>query len=713
MNNLGENIFKVAVSRDVFKAYAIIPRKKQNKVYDFIEKFEKNPMSPGINYEKIVNASDPNMRSVRIDDAYRGIVLKPEKGNVYILLWVAHHDDAYEWAKRKKCNINPNTGTIQVYTVNEEVSYIKQEVVEEKEYLFSKISDEQLKKIGVPDEQMYYVKNIENVEQLDAIKESLPEDSRNSLDMYLKGASLEDIMELIVGFHDEEIDVDDFESALRRNKTRETFCYLEDEESEKELYSMLEAPLESWRVFLHSSQRKIKEREFNGPARILGGAGTGKTVVAMHRAKYLAKNVFNNPDDRILFTTFTKNLVEDIRDNMKSICKSGEMNRIEFINLDKWIIGFLRKNNYRYNVVYGEKIDKLWEQALAECASETNETDLTINFFKDEWHNVIKPQGIKSLREYIKAVRVGRGVKLNRGTKKSVWEIVEKFIGLMETKGIRDIDTAMEDAGKIIDQNSGFKAYKAVIVDEAQDFNEQAYRLIRKMAGKEHKNDIFIAGDAHQRIYGKKVVMKNCDINIRGRSSILKINYRTTEETKNWAVKILKNVEVDDLDGGVDSGKGYVSLMHGPVPMVENFANFNEESEFILNYIKSLNTKEFENSRICLVARTKSQLNRYKEVFKKKNIRVFEIKTDEKDERDFSGIRITTMHRVKGLEFDYVIIAGVNDDLLPNRAALRNANDEVAKTEVENKERSVLYVAATRAKKEILVTSYGKKSRFI
>lgn len=715
---------RVAISADFFTAFASIPRQRQNKVVNFINKFRNNPTSPGINYEKVINAFDPNIRSVRIDDTYRGIVLKPKNSNVYLLLWVDHHDDAYKWAVRKKCIINSQTGSIQVFDVEEStegiqhnevvnqnrVDAIEPQQVKVKGPIFKDISDGILIKVGVPEETLATVRKIYSVSDLDKNINLLPPDAYEALYFLAEGYSLEEVLEEFGKKDEEEVDTEDFEAALNNINTQQKFIVLDDEDGQEELKEILAAPLEKWRVFLHPTQRKIVEKNFNGPARVLGGAGTGKTVVAMHRAKWLAENVFNNSNDKILFTTFTRNLAEDIKSNLRKICSPEIMKRIDVVNIDAWIIDFLRKHNYNYKVIYGKELEKLWERALTMASSEVKVPE---SFYKEEWEKVVIPNDVTTKGEYIKVARLGRGIRLDRKARILVWNVLEEFKTLMNEAGVRDADTAMMEARILLQSYGKILPYKSVIVDESQDLGMQAFKLIRQITGEEHKNDIFIVGDTHQRIYSNKVVLSKCGINIRGRSHRLKINYRTTEETRAWAFNLLNGIKFDDLDTGEEDNKGYKSLVHGPNPEVVNFKNINEEVDYIAKNVKELEDQGIELNNICLVARTDKQLDMYKELLRDRMIKSYKIHRKEAEDRQNKIIRVATMHRVKGLEFDYVFLVGVNDGVAPLRSFVESASDNVIKNQRIIAERSLLYVAATRAKKAVFVSSYGKESEFL
>jgi superfamily I DNA/RNA helicase/mRNA-degrading endonuclease RelE of RelBE toxin-antitoxin system len=705
---------KVAISSEFMKAFAAIPKKMQGKVLEFITQFRNNPTASSINYEKINQVKDPTLRSVRIDQTYRGIVKKPDTGNVYMLLWVDHHDKAYAWAKNKICAINPETGSLQVYDVD--VSAIsgvppEQSVSPTREKcLFQDLHNRHLMKLGLPEELLPVVRNICTEAQLDQAADVIPAETHEALIALAAGYTLDEVFaELGTSLDSSEIvDTEDYEAALDNPDTLRRFFVVEDD---LVLQEILDAPLEKWRVFLHPSQRSLVERDWNGPVRILGGAGTGKTVVAIHRAKWLAKNTFTRDSDRILFTTFTRNLAADIRENLSKICAPDLMRRIEVVNLDRWVSAFLRKNEYSHEIDYGRRTRPLWEKALNLVPRELPYHD---GFYREEWDRVIQPRGIDSLQAYFKATRVGRGIRLSRKNRKDIWPVFEEYRVLLNENNLKEVDDAMRDACAILREKGDILPYKAVIVDEAQDMSAWAFRLVRQMIPDENrKNDLFIAGDAHQRIYRHKIVLGQCGINIRGRGRRLKINYRTTEENRSWAVKLLKDIHFDDLDGGLDDQAGYKSLIHGVVPEVEQTPSFQSEIEYIVRYLDRIEQEDGSVSDVCLVARTHDLLKQYEGALNAHGRESCFIRRSEAEDRRKQGVRLATMHRVKGLEFDHVIIAGVNDGMVPLKGDWTQTADRVIQTEHETHERALLYVAATRAKKEVLVTCFGTPSRFL
>ena len=690
----------VAISTDFLTSFAALPKQKQGKATEFFNKFRTNPNSPGINYEKIVDGIDKNICSVRIDDTYRAIVVRCPETNVYMLLWVDHHDEAYAWAKRKKCSINKVTGGVQVFDVQE----ITVEKQIEKEMLFGKFTDEQLIRLGLPEEQIPMIKSLESLEELYALKKSIPEDAYEGLEWLAHDFDYDEVIETLYDEKADDVNADDFATALLSDSSKKSFVIVDGEE---ELKRIMAEPLEKWRIFLHPTQRKIVNKEYSGPARVLGGAGTGKTVVAMHRAKKLAANLSSGK--QVLFTTYTRNLADDIRENLRKIASVDQMKRIEVINLDSWVASFLRDQGYEYTISYGDELDKVWDDAIAQAGGSL---DYTKNFYIDEWIKVVQAQEAYTKEKYVKASRIGRGLRLDRIKRIKVWGVFEEYMNLMDERKLRDSEFAMYECRIILEKQYSSGRYENIIVDEGQDLSPSAFRLIRALAGDVHKNDIFIVGDAHQRIYRNKAILSKCGINVRGRAKKLRINYRTTEEIRKYAFGLLKGVSFDDMDEAYDDGDNCQSLTHGEKPVIQRFKTPEEELEFILSEIKSLENSGIPRKDICIVARTHKMINVYKEGLKNNGIEVFEITTNKVDDRSRDEVRIATMHRVKGLEFNYIFAAGVNNKVLPN-GVRSDFSDDVSLEEFETEEKCLLYVALTRARVGAYVTCYGTMSNLI
>lgn len=696
----------VAISAEFLRAMEALPKGIQKRVREFIELFRENPASPGINYEKITGAADANMRSARVDQAYRAIVLKPETGDVYVLLWVDHHDDAYQWARNRKASVHPDTGSLQIIKVDYSTELRPEAPAEPMVAgLFDAHRDRELVRLGVPEELIPLVRSLQSERDLDNAGDDLPTEAYEALFLLAAGYSVEAVdRELQRARTPEPVDTSDFASALANPESKQRFYVVENEE---ELNEMLDAPLEQWRVFLHPTQRKLVETTVNGPMRVLGGAGTGKTVVAMHRARRLAEQL--EGDARLLFTTFTTNLAADIAANLTKICSQEVMRRIDVVNIDRWVGEFLRSQGYEFEIDYGTRSRDLWERALNLAPSDL---EVHPSFYREEWERIVQPNGITTLDAYLKVSRVGRGIAVNRAARQKVWPVFEEYRALLTEHGLKEGDDAMRDACSILEQKGDILPFSSIVVDEAQDMGAQAFRLIRQMIpGGDRPNDLFIVGDAHQRIYRHKVVLGHCGVNVRGRSRKLRINYRTTEETRRWATGLLEGRTIDDLDGGTDTTGDTRSLLHGAPPEVHAFDDFSKEVDFVIHRIQQLS--DDEQSSVCVVARENKIVDQFESQLQAAGIETYRLHRSESEDRARAGVRLATMHRVKGLEFEYVIIVGADDETIPSDRHLDPAASTAEKEEHELRERALLYVSATRARRGVNVTCTGKMSRFL
>lgn len=700
-----QDTFQVAIFDEFLDAFSRIPRTQQKKVSKFLRRFREDPTSASINYESISSFADPNLRTVRIDLAYRAIVLRPEQGNVYVLLWVDHHDEAMRWAENKTVAIHPETGSIQVISgVTAEAATPSPTKAPAAAPLFQRIRDRELLRVGVPELLLPQVRTLESGQQLEALAGALPPEAFEALYWLSEGENLDEVERAMASSAVAAVDTSDFVAALERDASKRRFAVVDDDAA---LEAMLDAPLEKWRIFLHPSQRQLVERSWNGPVRVLGGAGTGKSVVAMHRAAYLAEKVFTAPSDRLLFTTFTRNLAADTRANLARLCGPEAMSRIDVIHLDKWVVDLLKRAGYDYQIEWwgmSGRLEPLWSTAIALGAG----LGRPESFYRDEWEMVVQAQGCATWEDYKRASRSGRGVRMSRQQRKAVWPVFDEYRHQLEKHGLREPEDAMRDATTLLQQGKVRVSIAAILVDEAQDMSTNAFRLLRAVIPNERPDDLFIVGDGHQRIYRKRVVLSHAGVNILGRGRRLRINYRTTDEIRRYAVALLEGVEFDDLDAAADSTHGYRSLTHGVPPEVEQLPTFEDEVETIAQWLTG---SELANA--CLVARTNALVKRYADALEDRGIATREIRPHIAEDPTKPGLRVATMHRVKGLEYDRMVIAGLSEDVMPFGAHVGRSDDAAVRHEAEIMERALLYVALTRARKAALITAHGKLSGWI
>ncbi len=654
---------RVALSQEFLLRLGKLPSAVHARIVKWALKFQQDPMSPGINYETIKAARDPNLRSVRIDQDWRGIVFKPDKGDLYILLHVDHHDEAYRWAERRKMAVNPITGALQLVSLEavEELDSGSSESATNTPSsageavrggeLFDRVSDEALVQLGTPVDLLPLVRHVRSEAELDAIQTQLPVEAYEGLFLVAAGDSVSQVLTERETRVDRSYDASDYAAALDSAESQSRFVVVS---SDAEMTAILNAPLAQWRVFLHPVQRKLAVGDRSGPVRILGGAGTGKTVLALHRAKWLAKN--RTPDGKkVLFTTFTRNLALDVEQNLKSLfLDDPDLAKVEVCNLDRWVYRFLRQRNYEQRIIYKRDADA-WGRAL-QLASPRAGVDEA--FYAEEWEQVVASQGIQTLDDYRRISRIGRKSILSRGKRDLIWPVFEEYRAQLSARCMKDVDDAYHDAAQLLAQESSCQ-YSAIVVDETQDFGPQALRLLRAMAPS-GPNDLFFVGDGHQRIYSKhKAVLSRCGIDIRGRARKLYINYRTTDEIRRLAVALLEGREIDDLDGGSDDNRRYKSLSHGPIPEVLRSGGASEAIGLAVK--RTLDWMAEKPSPVmCVMAPTITMRDQVEQALRNEGIATTIIKADFADSPGSDAVRLSTMHRAKGLEFDRVVVLGLD-----------------------------------------------------
>ena len=481
---------KVAISSDFLTAYARIPRNQQKKVREFITRFQIDPTSRGINYEPIQSVRDKRVRTVRIDLAYRAIVLHPEEDDAYLLAWVDHHDEAITWAQNKVFEVNPVTGALQVFDI-ETLKTLEHPMEEESgekplsDYaLFETFSDDELLKTGLPNPLLPAIRSLKDPKELDTLQPYIPDEAFEALYWVANlGYSVDQaILEVGAVQVPEEVDPDNISVALAHPDSRRRFAVVE---NSQELIEILNAPLEKWRVFLHPSQASLVQSDYSGPFRVLGGAGTGKTVVAMHRARYLAAQVFNQETDRILFTTYTRNLANNIEALLTTLC-GPELERIEVVNLHRWAVNFLHTQGVHLDIATNEETHQCWRDAFSAMGT----GEWSESFICGEWKYVVQQQGIMNKHGYLHASRKGRRIPLTRPKRAILWEILDEYKRNLSSLGKMEWIDLIRETRQYLGGTSKSLPYRTIVVDEAQDMHPEELKLIRQIVPN-GRNDLF------------------------------------------------------------------------------------------------------------------------------------------------------------------------------------------------------------------------------
>lgn len=679
-----------------------LPSGIRKKVSQFLEKFLKNSKSAGIHLEPIKVFKDQSLKSARIDQTYRAIVKVSEKGDDYHLLWVDHHDKAYDWAQNKVVDYNKITNAWQIFSAVEDVVVERSNdnVDSRKQGLFSIYDDSQLLDIGVPDILMPAIRALKEIDDLERLTPHLPEGVFENLFYLLDGGSIDSIITEI-----REASETKSEETGQSIMDQRSFLEIPDNET---LVEALSGDMLKWKHYLHESQALIVNKNYKGSYKLTGGAGTGKTVAALHRLRVLSQR--EQLQGRILFTTYTKALTENLSSLASSI--GVKMSKVDISNLDSIAhdlaikFGVISKNTKLLGVSSSNEESAIWQELIEEEL-----VHYEVKFLATEFRDVVLLNDIKQLSDYLRVSRTGRGKAMGRRERKDLWQIIKLFREKLEERNILCREDVFNRVTEYLFSLEN-KPFEHVIVDELQDLSNVELRFIRALV-KEGVNDLFLVGDPMQAIYQRNLNFSKAGIHIRGnRSKRLRINYRTTEEIKKVAISMVKSHEFDDFDGQEESKSGYISLMHGLYPTYEIFKNIEQELKFVVSSIKEAMATGFSPSEIVIAARRKKDLKPYRDTLHHDKIQYYEVHGDIKN-LSLPGVRLSTLHSLKGLEFKLVYLVNVNNETCPWRPHNYNEWEEYEKRTHDKSESSIMYVAVSRAVERVIITGVGKKSELL
>lgn len=686
---------RLFLSDTCYEPLLALPKKIQTKVVNFQRKFRECTTANGMHLEPIAQFNDPSMRTARIDDNYRAVIGLIDD-NAY-LLYVGTHENAYNWGIRKKLVWNDHTQACQLVTIHQISETVVKTDESEEIYPYADVLDEQWLKIGVPEELIAQVKLIKSLDDLELLEEYLPTDAFENIYNLLDGENIDDIIAEI-----EDGQAKENEDQLLSNNNKRRFVELTDDDA---LQRILDNDMDKWQLFLHPSQQKLVDADYKGTMKVSGGAGTGKTVAALHRLKHLS----GNPEAKILFTTYTRTL----RENLEKLVKKMGINRSRctLSNIDQVLIETARQ----YNIKDGYKILdysgdeeslKLWREVL-----ETEVTEFDEKFLYDEYIDVIVYFGNTDVKSYMMQQRVGRTKALSRKQRIEIWKLVEKYIELKQERKVVDRLELFNETTRYLNDNN-IRPYTNVIADEFQDFSNPELKFLRALVA-EGRNDLFLTGDPMQRIYsGRKINFGAAGINVRGvRSRRLKINYRTTEPIKKVAVSVIKGITFEDMDGGTESMNGYVSLIHGgEKPIYKIVGNATDEVTQTVEWVNECINNQINANDICIAAPSMGLMKELQSYLHTNGIAYKVLKGTSKQGAN-NGISLCTLHSLKGLEFKVVVLIGINERNIPSKVTEGypfTGMDALDKKEFLSSKRSLLYVAITRARQLVYMVGYGE-----
>ena len=652
-----------------------------------------NPVNSGMQLHKLERPKDPNFWSVRVNKDIRLIVHKSE--NSFLLCYVDHHDKAYDWAMRRRLETHPKTGAAQLVEIRETVQEIiipKYVEVEQpappKPRLFANLTDEELLSYGVPVEWLPDVRQADGNTYL-ALIDHLPGEAAEALFQIASGGKPEITKPVVTGTNPFE-----HPDALRR------FRVMSDV---KELERALEYPWDKWTIFLHPAQRQLVECDYNGPARVAGSAGTGKTIVALHRAAHLARE---NRQSRVLLTTFSDTLAKALDSKMRRLLhhepRLGE-------NIETLSINAIGRKLYKARIGTPKLAsNKVIGELLSEAAKKVDEHKFSLRFLRSEWAEIVDAWQLNSWEAYRDVKRLGRKTRLQEPQRLLLWAIFENVHRQLNERGLITYAGMFTTLAEELNRTKKLP-FDFAVVDEAQDVGISQLRFLAAL-GADQPNGLFFAGDLGQRIFQQPFSWKALSVDIRGRSRTLHINYRTSHQIRQHADRLL-GPEVSDVDGNTEVRGNTISVFNGPPPTIQVLKNEKEEIKAVSHWLKERSQEGVRPDEIGIFVRSEAEMDRAQAAVDaaKLNFKIL----DDTVETVSGYVSLSTMHLAKGLEFRAVVVMGCDDEVIPLQERIEAVADEADLEDVYNTERHLLYVACTRARDYLLVTSTDPASEFL
>jgi hypothetical protein len=706
---------QLAFANSFWETYDTLERPVKAGVRKAMAKFQQLTIAElyadkGLHLETVNQARDKRMRTIRVDDFWRGVVLAPDDGSdIFLLLNVVPHDDAYTWAAKRLYTVNTATRALEVRNVTaiEQLTpALEKAAAEAPALLFAKHSNTVLKDLGIDEQMLRAVRTIIDKPQLEAFGTLFPEDQFEVLQFLAEGFSAEEVYrDVVAERRPADATPEPSESlavAIANTTTRITLVTGPDE-----LADILGKPFAAWRVFLHPSQRRVAYRvSYNGSAQVTGGPGTGKTVVALHRVKHLLNR---SPGSRVLLTTYTTALARTLRENLALLVDGEHLHRVQVTTVNAFAHRIVRDLGRRTPSPITDTDERqIWRRIRRQL-----NLPWTEQFLAQEFRHVILAQRVNGPEEYQRVSRRGRGSALGPRQRDLVWQAMEAFSAELRAAGSCTHLQVCADATRLLGgANLAVHGFDHVVVDEAQDLHPAQWRVLRA-AVMEGPDDLFVTGDPHQRIYDSRVSLSSLGISVSGRSSRLRINYRSTEEILTWSTGVLDGSDIEDLGGeGKDSLAGYRSLLHGRRPYAAGYPTEQAEVTALVERVREWIGQGVRPSEIAVCTRFNILLDKVYDRLKSAAIPAVRVR--DQPGVNVDGVRLASMHAMKGLEFRCVAVAGVTARALP-------FEKEVTPLEVDRmqhdsdllRERCVLFVACTRAREALHVSWSGTASPFL
>jgi superfamily I DNA/RNA helicase len=659
-----------------------------------------NPSAPGLSFHKLDKAKDKRFWSVRVNADIRLVVHRTDAS--LLLCYVDHHDRAYAWAERRKLETHPTTGAAQIVELRESVrevvvpAYVSAPQVRPPVRPLAGTTDEQLLGYGVPPEWLSEVK-------------AADEDRLLALTQHLPAEAAEAILQLATGGTPRPAQVETPVPAPAPEAVPAPFAHPDAQRrfrvvtSVEELERALDAPWDKWTVFLHPEQRQFVTRDYAGPARVSGSAGTGKTVVALHRAVHLARSL---PHDRVLLATFSEPLANSLRTGVRRLIGNEPRvaERLEVHALPSLGVRLHQAQLGPVRLASREDLESL----LRDASKAGGDHGFTLPFIRAEWIHVVDAWQLATWEAYRDVARLGRRTRLSEPKRATLWAIFEQVRAGLSSRGLMTeaaVFQALADAQARMPK----PAFDAAVVDEAQDLGIAQLRFLAALAGG-RPNALFFAGDIGQRIFQQPFSWKALGVDVRGRSKTLRVNYRTSHQIREQADRLL-GPEVADADGNREDRRHTVSVFNGPAPVSRTFSTEAEESTAVGTWLAARAADGVPAHELAVFVRSDAQLPRARAAVGAAGLAARQL--DDRVDVRAGSVNVATMHLAKGLEFRVVAVMACDDEILPLQSRIESVGDGGDLQEVYDTERQLLYVACTRARDQLWTSGVDPASEFL
>jgi hypothetical protein len=653
-----------------------------------------NPVNTGMQLHKLDRAKDKNFWSVRVASDIRIIVHKT--AGSLLLCYTDHHDKAYAWAERRKLETHPKTGAAQLVELKETTREITVPVfvVQEEQApasepaLFAQLSDDELLSYGVP------------LEFLSDVRQAT-ETSLLVLGDRLPGEAFEALLELATGGKPRVAAVAvPLASPFEHPDAQRRFRVMTNIE---ELQRALDYPWDKWSVFLHPEQRELVERDYSGPARVSGSAGTGKTIVALHRAVHLARI---QPGGRVLLTTFSDTLARALHTQLKRLL-GNEPRLAERIDVHS--INAIGLRLYKTHVGSAAIASPgMLREIVQEASAAVTGHKFSLSFLLSEWDQVVDAWQLASWEAYRDVVRLGRKTRLPEPQRVVLWSIFEQVRSGLKKRGLITHAGLFGALAAAIPKAKN-TPFEFAVVDEAQDISIAHLQFFAAL-GANRPNALFFAGDLGQRIFQQPFSWKSLGVDIRGRSRTLRVNYRTSHQIRQQADRLL-GPEVTDVDGNSEKRRDTISVFNGPAPIIQVLPSQAAEIKTVSGWLATQLKDGLLPHELGIFVRSTGQLDRAKAALKTAGVSYKVL--DDNVETTSGHVSLSTMHLAKGLEFRAVTVMACDDEVIPFQERIAAVGEDADLQEVYDTERHLLYVACTRARDHLLITATEPASEFL